>query len=296
MLNTFFRPAAVLALALAAAIVTSAAEQQTPAPASQAIRLYVFDGGILESDPGRYQLTKADVGTTQLSIASYLVVHPKGLLMWDTGAVSDAEWTPGAQPVVHRLKLDDGQDRQVTLRSSLLSQLKAIGRSPGDMTYLAVSHGHWDHTGNANLFARSTWLARRAERDAMFVPKPTGSVRAATYAALKNSRTVILEKSEHDVFGDGTVILKEAPGHTPGHQVLFVRLARTGPVLLSGDLYHYEAERRLDRVPTFEFSVDQTRTARRDVDGFLEKHRAQLWIQHNLAAHQKLKKSPDYYD
>jgi hypothetical protein len=61
------------------------------------IRLYVFDGGVLQSDPARYQLTKEDVGTTELAVAAYLIVHPRGVLMWDAGAVSDSEWTPTGQ-------------------------------------------------------------------------------------------------------------------------------------------------------------------------------------------------------
>src|SRR5436190_22829714 len=89
---------------------TSAPGRRTPVTSP---RLYVFDGGVLESDPARYRLTKEDVGTTQLSIASYLIVHPRGVLLWDTGAVADDEWTPAGQPVVHRLTLDDGQSRQV---------------------------------------------------------------------------------------------------------------------------------------------------------------------------------------
>ena len=85
------------------------------------------------------------------------------------------------------------------------------------------------------------------------------------------------------MFGDGTVILKSAPGHTVGHQVLYVKLAKTGGVLLSGDLYHYPEERTLGRVPTFEFNQDQTRTARESVETFLKKTGAALWIQHDLA-------------
>ncbi len=98
------------------------------------------------------------------------------------------------------------------------------------------------------------------------------------------------------MFGDGTVIIKAAPGHTQGHQILYVRLARTGDVVLSGDLYHYPEERALDRVPTFEFDAPQTRAARKSLDRFLEETKAQLWIQHDFNAHAKLKKTPDYYD
>jgi len=75
------------------------------------------------------------------------------------------------------------------------------------------------------------------------------------------------------VFGDGKVIIKSAPGHTQGHQVLYVKLAKTGGVVLSGDLYHYPAEKTLDRTPTFDFSPEQTRTSRKEVDAFLKENK-----------------------
>ena len=271
------------------------AQSSRPAPPAS-VRLYVFDGGVLESDPGRYKLTKEDVGTTQLSVGAYLVVHPKGVLMWDTGAITDADWTPTGKPSVQTLTLPDGQGRQVTIANGLLPQLKAAGYTPAGVTYLALSHYHWDHTANANAFESATWLARPLDREAMFSEKTVGTSRPATYSSLKSSRATMLTTDEHDVFGDGTVILKAAPGHTPGHQVLYVKLAKTGGVLLSGDLYHYQAERRLDRYPTFEFNVDQTRVSRQNVDAFLKKTGAQMWIQHDLKAHEKLKKAPAYYD
>ena len=270
---------------------SSSAPGKTPA----SVRLYVFDGGTLESDPGRYQLTKEDVGVTQLSIAAYLIVHPKGLLMWDAAAVPDSEWTPTGSPVKQRLVLGDGQERFVTITRPLVAQLQAAGHKPSDVTHLALSHYHWDHTANAALFGNATWLVRKAELDAMFVEKPTGASRPATYAALKNSRTTILTADEHDVFGDGTVIVRAAPGHTPGHQVLYVRLVETGPVVLSGDLYHYPQERTMSRFPTFEFNLEQTRASRTALDAFLTRTKARLWIQHDFTAHAALKKVPQYY-
>ena len=208
----------------------------------------MFDGGTLESDPARYQLTKEDVKVTQLSVAAYLIVHPKGLLMWDTEAVPDSEWTPTGNPIRQRLVLADGQERFVTITRPLAAQLLAAGHKPADVTHLALSHYHWDHTANASLFPRATWLVRQIERDAMFSDKATGTSRPQTYAALKNSKMTIVTADEHDVFGDGTVILKAAPGHTPGHQVLYVNLPETGPVVLSGDLYHYPAERTMGKL------------------------------------------------
>jgi N-acyl homoserine lactone hydrolase len=177
---------------------------------------------------------------------------------------------------------------------SLKVQLAEVGYSPADITYFALSHYHYDHTANANEFAGATWLVRQAERDAMFAEKAPGVTQPSTYAALRNSTTLILKSDEHDVFGHGTVVIKAALGHTPGHQVLYVKLAKTGGVVLSGDLYHYPEERTLDRVPTFEFNQEQTRATRVAIDAFLKKTWAQLWIQHDLKANAKLKKAPAY--
>ncbi len=281
---------AMLGVSLAASVTIALA--QTPVP----VRLYVFDGGILESDPGRYQLTKEDVGETRLSVACYLVAHPRGLLIWDTCAVPDAEWMPTGQPVATRLVLGDGAERRVTIQSPLEAQLKATGHRAGEVNYLALSHYHWDHTANANAFAGATWLVPPAEREAMFADKPAGTVRPATYARLRTSKSVAVTAAEHDVFGDGTVIMKSAPGHTPGHQVLYVKLPKTGGVLLSGDLYHYPQERTMNRYPTFEFNEEQTRMSRAGVEAFMMRTGAQLWIQHDLTAHAKLRKAPQFYE
>jgi glyoxylase-like metal-dependent hydrolase (beta-lactamase superfamily II) len=216
--------------------------------------------------------------------------------MWDTGSVPDAERAGEPVGAKKHLVLFDGQERNMTLGPPILDQIAAAGYQPDAVTYLALSHYHWDHSANANAFPKATWLARKADRDAMFVPKPVGSVRPETYASLEKSSTMILTADEYDVFGDGSVILKSAPGHTAGHQVLYVKLAKTGGVLLSGDLYHYPAERKLGRLPTFEVDAKQTELSRQQVEAFLAKTGAALWIQHDLPGHQKLRKAPEYYD
>jgi glyoxylase-like metal-dependent hydrolase (beta-lactamase superfamily II) len=130
----------------------------------------------------------------------------------------------------------------------------------------------------------------------MFSADPPGGTRPETYSALKNGRTVMIAADEHDVFGDGTVVIKQAHGHTEGHTVLYVKLPNTGGVVLSGDLYHYPAERTLGRLPTFEVSESDTKAARAAIEQFLKQTDSELWIQHDLVAHRKLKKSPAYYD
>jgi N-acyl homoserine lactone hydrolase len=277
-------------VAAAAALVGNAQSNDVQSP-----RLYVFNGGVLASDTARYRLTDADVEEVPLSVASYLIVHPRGVLMWDAGAVADHERS-GGLGFEQRLLRRDGQERFVKLAPTLQSQLASAGYKPADVTHLALSHYHWDHTADANLFAGATWLASKLERDAMFSAAPPGGTRPETFSALKNSKTEVITEDEHDVFGDGTVIIKQARGHTEGHSVLFVKLPKTGSVVLSGDLYHYPAERTLGRLPTFEVSEEQTKAARAELETFLKRTGAELWIQHDLAAFRKLKLAPEYYD
>jgi glyoxylase-like metal-dependent hydrolase (beta-lactamase superfamily II) len=160
-----------------------------------------------------------------------------------------------------------------------------------------MSHYHSDHTANANAFVKSTWLVRLAERDVMFGTPPPGTIiQTATFSALKTAKTIILNDDEHDVFGDGTVVIKSAPGHTPGHTVLFLKLKQFGPLLVAGDLYHYPEEQTMNRFPGFEYNKDQSAKARADVDVFLKKTKAQMWIEHDAATNARLKKAPEYYE
>jgi glyoxylase-like metal-dependent hydrolase (beta-lactamase superfamily II) len=263
--------------------------QQRKAQPPSSVRLYVFDCGNLDiPDTSNYQLKKEDLASSKMSVPCFLVAHPKGTLMWDVGAVPDSSFKPGG---------GHAPLRYATATKRLTDQLADIGYAPAAINYLSISHFHWDHVGNSNLFAPTvTWLVRKAERDVMFSDPPSPRTELANYSGLKNSKTVIITAEDHDVFGDGTVVLKAAPGHSPAHQVLFVKLAKTGPVLLSGDLYHYPEELKLNRVPTSEFNVAQTVASRAAVDAFLKKTGAQFWIQHDFTANAKLRKSPQFYE
>jgi N-acyl homoserine lactone hydrolase len=280
----------ILPVMLLAVLVTagSATTLQRKAQAPNSVRLYVFDCGSLNiPDTSNYQLKKEELVTTSMALPCYLVAHPKGTLMWDVGAVPDTSFKPGGGPATLR---------SASALKPLTVQLAEIGYVPADITYLSFSHFHWDHVGNANAFAKATWLVRKLERDIMFSDPPSPRTEPANYSALKNSKAVIVTKDEHDVFGDGTVVIKSTPGHSPDHQVLFLKLASTGPILLSGDLYHYPEERERNKVPTTEFNAAQTVASRAAVEAFLKKTGAQLWIQHDFTANARLKKVPAFYD
>ena len=138
---------------------------------------------------------------------------------------------------------------------------------------------------------------RLAERDTMFAPPAPGAIiQTASFAQLKTAKTRILNDDDYDVFGDGTVVIKSAPGHTPGHTVLFLKLKKFGPLLVAGDLYHYPEEQTMNRFPSFEFNKEQSAKSRADIDAFLKKTGAVMWISHDAATNAKLKKAPEYYE
>ena len=277
--------ASIPAVLLLAALI-GAATAQRPAQ-TPSLRMYVFDCGTLKSGNPQPLLDRG-VTTTDMSVTAYLIVHPRGTLLWETGVIPDelirGEGTTEARATVHK---------------TLTGQLAEIGYQPANITYLALSHNHYDHSANSNAFAGSTWLVQKAEREAMFPEKPPQNQNKAAprFSALKNSKTMLLA-GDHDVFGDGTVVIIATPGHTPGHQSLFIKLAKTGPVVLSGDLYHYPAERTIKDFTPFAALGDPVKetASKAKVEALLKEKGAVLWIQHDILADAKLKKSPGYYE
>jgi N-acyl homoserine lactone hydrolase len=275
-------------LILIAAMVSGAQQKQTAAPKS--VRLYILDcGKITGVGEAAFGFQPGQLANTEMFTPCFLIAHPRGTMIWDTGEIADAQFkAPGP-----------AKQGAFTVAKPLLPQLAEIGYRPRDITYLALSHYHGDHVANANLFAGSTWIVQKIERDAMFAepaPGARGAPNPSLYRELEKSKTLLLNNEDHDVFGDGTVIIKFTPGHTPGHQSLFLKLARTGQVLLSGDLYHYPEERKLEVVPSFDFNKEQTAKSRAMIEEFVSRNKAQLWIQHDAVNALKLRKSPEYYD
>jgi glyoxylase-like metal-dependent hydrolase (beta-lactamase superfamily II) len=291
--NTIARrlAAPVVALACLALVAIQAGPsvtaQQKPAPPATP-RIYIFDnGGIAGIDPQLFGFKREEVKEPNFVDVSYLIVHPRGTLMFDSGGISDSEFKADGSPVV------DGVMRATR---PLKPQMAAAGYKPSDVTYFAMSHYHSDHTANANDFAGATWIVQKAEREAMFADKPGAIMKPEHYSGLKNSKTKLLDNEDLDVFGDGAVVIKSTPGHTPGHQVLFVKLAKRGPVLLVGDLYHYPEEITTGRTPSFEWNAEVSKASRAKVQAFLKQSGAEMWIEHDKATNDKLPKSPKYFE
>lgn len=266
-----------------AALVFGLFAQAGPAP-PRTLRMYVFDCGVLKiADPmPLFGLKKEQVGATDLADAAYLIVHPRGTLLWEAGLVPDS--TIGgatARPGAPTKRLNDA--------------MAGVGYSPASVTYFAISHGHGDHTANANDFQGSTWLVNKAEFDAMFAEKVPRFYTPATYGALKGSKVKFID-GDYDVFGDGTVVIKQTPGHTAGHQVLLVKLAQTGTVALTGDLYHYPEEVEMRTVAPAQGDQAITLKSRDALQESLKKSGGKMWITHDLIGFAKLKKAPEFYE
>jgi glyoxylase-like metal-dependent hydrolase (beta-lactamase superfamily II) len=278
-----------LAAALAAiGLASSGAHAQRAQPAPPSPRIYIFDNGAISGlDPALFNFKREELKEVDFVNTSYLVVHPRGTLMFDSGAVADSHFKADGSPVVEGI---------MSATKPLLPQLAAAGYAPEVITYFALSHFHSDHTANANAFANATWIVQKAERDFMFAESPQGIIQPATYSALRNAKTKILDNEDFDVFGDGSVVVMATPGHTPGHQVVAVKLANRGTVVLGGDLYHYPEERTTGRVPTFEFDAEQSKASRARVERFLADAKATLWIEHDKPTHADLPKAPAYVD
>ena len=189
----------------------------------------------------------------ELSAPFYVVDHAKGQLLWDAGLPSEVAAAEGwvVRP--------DGLAN--TLDETLASQMQrmSLGFDMDTLEYVAFSHIHWDHVGASNDVTSGTWLVQQGDYDAahaegnMSVP----AVQPGLLVGIKERPTQVLS-GDHDVFGDGTVQLIAADGHTPGHQVLFLDLAETGPVVLSGDLYHFQFSRVNRVVPLFNVDAERT--------------------------------------
>ncbi|MGH7885771.1 MAG: N-acyl homoserine lactonase family protein [Thermodesulfobacteriota bacterium] len=253
-------------------------------------KLYIMDCGyITANDLSIFSSEGLYKGETkELVDTCYLIEHEKGILLWDAG-LSDS--LAGKGPVEA-----GGGAFTLEVKKTLASQLEEIGVKPEDVEYISFSHMHFDHTGNANYFTGSTWLTPQAEYDTAWGPREKAEMlffAPDSYSALKNSKTIKYE-GDYDVFGDGSVKILAAPGHTPGSQVLLLKLNETGPVILGGDLYHFTENRTYRRVPAFNFDIEQSKTSIERIEDITAKEKAKFIIQHDKEQHAELDYAPKF--
>lgn len=207
--------------------------------------------------------------TATFASTCWLVRHPEGDLVWDTGVPGMLAGQPSFEQDIYT----------VSLAETLSEQLRARGVSPADVDYVSISHSHFDHIGQVDQVSGATWLVHEDEYAAMFPAGEDDSESVTQFSAFA-SMTFEQFSGEYDVFGDGSVVIFPTPGHTPGHTALQVTLEETGPVLLTGDLYHRSESRDLRRVPRFNFDEAQTLASMEAFEARADALGARVIIQH----------------
>ena len=232
----------LIALMAAAFATPSLATQAHAAPVDVELwrldcgRIAVKDLGVF-SDTGRY----AGVSRT-LTDSCYLIRHGTDYMLWDTGLPAG----------LLAAKIDPAAAFSPTLDYDLPSQLKIIGLMPDRIKWLGISHDHFDHMGQMSSFPKATLLIGKADFDALKAgAQGFGLDPSLAGPWLQGDAKADPVTGDRDVFGDGSVVMLAMPGHTAGETALLVRLAHLGPVLLSGDVAHFETQLANNGVPPF---------------------------------------------
>jgi N-acyl homoserine lactone hydrolase len=198
----------------------------------------------------------------QFVFSCYLVKHGDQYLLWDTGHSMTA---PNVAPKV-----------------SVVDQLAKLGVKPEQIQFVGISHYHADHTGQVASFPQSMLLIGAGDWNAITAPKPAAGVNAPPFANwISGGGKVEPLPADKDVFGDGSVLILNTPGHTPGHHSLLVKLKEKGNVLITGDLVHFHENYDTNGVPWFNASRADTMASIDRFKKLATNFKATVIIQHD---------------
>ena len=252
------------------------------------VRLYTLDCGELAADKSPFgDEGEYDGQTADMVVTCFLIRHPNGDLVWDAGLPDAISLLPGGQEI---------PGGTLTVPVTLQSQLNDLGVPPEEVEFFAFSHSHFDHVGNANLFTASTILTHQDEVDFMFGAGIEMGIVFADLVEPMRDADIQTYDGDYDVFGDGSVTIVPAGGHTPGHAVLRLDLQNAGVIWLSGDLYHFEQSRAEKIVPAFNFSKPDTLKAMAAIETRIEADDGRLVIQHVPEHRAQLPALPGFLD
>ena len=206
------------------------------------IKLFAMTCGRLTGDLGR--LMEGGEGRADLPIPAYLIEHPKGTVLFDTGLHPDCQHDPAARVGTRLTGLfafDFYPGEEVSAR------LEAIGRDPARIEIIVNSHFHFDHVGGNALIPNAVMVVQKREWEAGLTPE-IAAAHGYNRADFDLGHKLVEIDGEHDLFGDGSVVCLPTHGHTPGHQSLRVRLT-SGEVVLAADACYFCRTLRERRLP-----------------------------------------------
>ena len=237
------------------------------------MRIIPLEIGRLEAD---LSIVTGDEGWVTLPIPSWLIEHPKGLVLFDTGlhpSLQTSNERIGLAAKFFRPDFPPGEE--------LTARLAAVGVRPDDISKIVFSHLHFDHVGGTEEIPDARIIVQEAEWTAGNDPRllARGTYDKRDYDHGHDVQTV---SGIHDLFDDGLIVCVPTPGHTPGHQALCVELA-SGPVVLTGDCVYFE--RMLDemRVPTFGFDTDLQRASMVELRRMRDEQGCRLLFGHDVS-------------
>ncbi|SDF37975.1 MULTISPECIES: N-acyl homoserine lactonase family protein [unclassified Duganella] len=270
----------------------SFAAAATAYAATPDVRMYRLDCGYMTlgdksvmSDEGLYQGQSYDI-----VMSCYLIKHGDDWLLWDAGLPE--KYLAG--PITEG-SFATGLDR------TIVEQLADLGLRADDIKYVAVSHSHFDHSGQVNSFPNATLIIQRGELEAMADTKKAAAhyIDAGLFSSHisgdKLQRVRIID-GDVDLFGDGTLQAIQTPGHTPGSMALLLKLNHAGYYVLSGDQWHFTENHQRQQVPTWNYNHQQTVASGNKLDQLIAGKHATLVIQHEPVDNQKLSKMPGFLD
>lgn len=268
-----------LMFAAATALLAGAGIAQ-PAKSPPDLSLTRLDcGSIQVSDFDVFSDTYLYPGKTKaLTSSCYLIRHGDRILLWDTGV----DGALAGKPAV------TGGVFTISLKERIVEQLAKLNLKPGDVNFVGISHYHDDHTGQAADFPAATLLIGSGDWDAIKA-RPATTARFTPW--IQGGAKVEPVARDNDVFGDQSVVILDMPGHTPGHKALLVRL-KSGPVLLTGDLYHATEQVANRGVPAFNTNRADTLASFDRFQAIAKSLKAKVIIQHEAADIAKLPAFP----
>lgn len=251
-------------------------------------RLYVLDCGRgTAPNQGRFAPGYNDGKPFELTDNCYLIHHPQGYLLWGTGIPDRFLHIPSGVPAY-------GGRPNWIVSKGLAKQLDELGIKPSAIRYIGLANSHIDHIGNLAMFPGATILVQKAEWD-FFEALPIRP-EAVDEANLKTDKGIKKIEGDYDVFGDGTAVIIATPSVTPGNQSLLLKLPKTGAIVLSGDVVHFQYGWDHRMVPGNVWNKEKTVASFQRLSDVLAQNNAQLWIEHDKTQGDARKLVPAFYE
>ncbi|MEN3148166.1 N-acyl homoserine lactonase family protein [Neorhizobium sp. IRAMC:178] len=244
------------------------------AQAAADLELWRLDcGSVVVKDLSIFSDTFAYKGESRtLTDSCYVIRHGTDYLLWDTGlpAALIGKAPDLTQPLAPSLTVD------------IPTQLQKIGIKPDQIDIVGISHNHFDHIGQASTFAKATLMIGAGDWESLHEnPLPFGVMPALVQPWMDGKAKIDPVSGDRDVFGDGSVMMLAMPGHTKGETALLVKLPQSGPVLLSGDVVHFEEQIGNNGVPPFNIDRAESLASMDRMNRIAKQLSAKLVVQHD---------------